>query len=177
VKEGDRQATSTLLFSKSIVPATSYWRVTPRKIELVVEKEVKGLKWANWGVEKIGRVEPDSTGYKEELDEPLKSKAGPDVSTESNGDKTSTVSSNAPRKGLVKNWEKLQLDDDDEDDKDMNGFFKKLFKNSTPEQRRAMMKSFTESNGTALSTDWNDVKDRTVETVPPEGVEPKKWTQ
>jgi hypothetical protein len=38
-----------------------------------------------------------------------------------------------------------------------------------------MMKSFTESNGTSLSTDWNDVKDRTVKTVPPEGVEAKKW--
>lgn len=38
-----------------------------------------------------------------------------------------------------------------------------------------MMKSFTESNGTSLSTDWTDVKDRTVETVPPEGVEAKKW--
>lgn len=38
-----------------------------------------------------------------------------------------------------------------------------------------MMKSFTESNGTSLSTDWEDVKARTVETVPPEGVEEKKW--
>ena len=38
-----------------------------------------------------------------------------------------------------------------------------------------MMKSFTESNGTALSTDWDDVGRRKVETVPPEGVEPKKW--
>lgn len=38
-----------------------------------------------------------------------------------------------------------------------------------------MMKSFTESSGTSLSTDWNAVKDHTVETVPPEGVEAKKW--
>jgi suppressor of G2 allele of SKP1 len=38
-----------------------------------------------------------------------------------------------------------------------------------------MMKSFIESNGTALSTDWEDVKNRKVETVPPEGVEAKKW--
>lgn len=40
-----------------------------------------------------------------------------------------------------------------------------------------MAKSFTESSGTSLSTDWDDVKARTVETVPPEGVEAKKWEE
>jgi ABC-type transporter MlaC component len=65
--------------------------------------------------------------------------------------------------------------DSDEEESDVNSFFKKLYKNATPEQQRAMMKSFTESSGTSLSTDWNDVKSRTVEAVPPEGVEAKKW--
>lgn len=79
-----------------------------------------------------------------------------------------------------KNWDSIVGAEggdksDDEDGKDVNFFFKKLFKNATPEQQRAMMKSFTESNGTSLSTDWDDVKGRTVETVPPEGVEAKKW--
>ena len=32
-----------------------------------------------------------------------------------------------------------------------------------------MMKSYQESNGTALSTDWNDVKKGKVETRPPDG--------
>lgn len=74
-----------------------------------------------------------------------------------------------------KNWDTIGEDIDSDEEKDVNVFFKKLFKGATPEQQRAMMKSFTESNGTSLSTDWNDVKDRTVETVPPEGVEAKKW--
>lgn len=83
-----------------------------------------------------------------------------------------TSSRSGPR-----DWDKLVGDDnsDDEDGRDVNFFFKKLFKNATPNQQRAMMKSFTESNGTSLSTDWNDVKDRKVETVPPEGVEAKQW--
>lgn len=75
-----------------------------------------------------------------------------------------------------KNWDTLGDDDEADDTSDVNFFFKKLYKGATPEQQRAMMKSFTESNGTSLSTDWNDVKDRTVETVPPEGVEAKKWS-
>jgi len=38
-----------------------------------------------------------------------------------------------------------------------------------------MMKSYQESNGTALSTDWKDVSKKKVETSPPEGLEAKKW--
>lgn len=72
-----------------------------------------------------------------------------------------------------KNWE--GIGDDEEDERDINAFFKKMYAGATPEQQRAMMKSFTESNGTALSTDWDDVKARKVQTQPPEGVEAKKW--
>ncbi|KAH0429056.1 CS domain-containing protein [Colletotrichum camelliae] len=79
-------------------------------------------------------------------------------------------------KSGAKNWDTVLADEkDDDEEKDINLFFKSLYKGATPEQQRAMMKSFTESNGTALSTDWNDVKGRTVETQPPEGVEAKKW--
>jgi len=78
-------------------------------------------------------------------------------------------------KGGPKNWETLAVPGEDEETGDANHFFKQLFAGSTPDQQRAMMKSFTESNGTALSTDWNDVKSRKVETLPPDGVEAKKW--
>lgn len=74
-----------------------------------------------------------------------------------------------------KDWDNIGADIDSDEEKDVNAFFKKLYKGSNPEQQRAMMKSFIESNGTSLSTDWNDVKDRTVETHPPEGVEARKW--
>jgi len=48
-------------------------------------------------------------------------------------------------------------DDDDEDKEDVNYFFKKLFKNADPETQKAMNKSYTESGGTALSTNWEEV--------------------
>jgi suppressor of G2 allele of SKP1 len=50
-----------------------------------------------------------------------------------------------------------------------------LYKNADDDTRKAMMKSYQESNGTALSTNWEDVRKGTVETKPPEGVEAKKW--
>ncbi|SPO06112.1 related to SGT1 protein [Cephalotrichum gorgonifer] len=76
-----------------------------------------------------------------------------------------------------KNWEAIVGDDDDDDADagDPNAWFKKLYAGGTDEQRRAMMKSFTESNGTALSTDWSDVGGRKVETKPPDGVEAREW--
>ena len=36
--------------------------------------------------------------------------------------------------------------------------FQKLYADATDEQRRAMVKSYQESNGTSLSTNWDEVK-------------------
>ena len=71
----------------------------------------------------------------------------------------------------------LEDDDDYEGGDEANHFFKKLFKGASPEAQRAMMKSYTESNGTALSTDWNEVSKGKVETVPPDGMEAKEWAK
>ena len=39
------------------------------------------------------------------------------------------------------------------------------------------MKSYVESNGTALSTNWEQVKQGKVETSPPDGMTAKKWDE
>ncbi|OAP60144.1 hypothetical protein AYL99_05146 [Fonsecaea erecta] len=47
----------------------------------------------------------------------------------------------------------------------VDGFFKKLYASADEDTRRAMMKSFYESNGTALSTNWKEVGSKKVEEV------------
>jgi suppressor of G2 allele of SKP1 len=59
-----------------------------------------------------------------------------------------------------KNWDKIDVDDDDEQGKDAMGFFQSLFAGADDDTRRAMMKSYVESNGTSLSTNWDEVKAR-----------------
>lgn len=77
-----------------------------------------------------------------------------------------------------KNWDAILDDEDDAGEADdVNAFFKRLYKDATPDQQRAMMKSFTESNGTSLSTSWDSVKEGKVECVPPPGVEAKRYDQ
>lgn len=66
-------------------------------------------------------------------------------------------------------------EDDGESGDAVNDFFKKMYKNADDDTKKAMMKSFQESNGTALSTNWADVKKGPVKTQPPDGLEAKKW--
>ncbi|KAI1115584.1 SGS domain-containing protein [Nemania sp. NC0429] len=75
------------------------------------------------------------------------------------------------------NWDKIDEDAEEEAQKnaDVNSFFQQIYEGADEDTKRAMMKSFVESNGTALSTSWNDAKDKTYQTQPPDGVEAKKW--
>lgn len=75
-----------------------------------------------------------------------------------------------------KNWDKLMGDEEDEKDGDnVDHFFKQLYKDADPDTKRAMMKSYQESNGTSLSTNWADVGSKKFETSPPDGMIAKKW--
>ncbi|KKK12353.1 hypothetical protein AOCH_001287 [Aspergillus ochraceoroseus] len=49
----------------------------------------------------------------------------------------------------------------------VDGFFKKLYANADDDTRRAMVKSFVESQGTSLSTNWNEVSQGKVKSHPP----------
>ncbi len=59
-------------------------------------------------------------------------------------------------------------------DSTLNSFFQKIFGDADEDTKRAMMKSYQESGGTTLSTNWDEVKRAKVEVKPPAGSEWKK---
>lgn len=69
------------------------------------------------------------------------------------------------------------IDDDLDGSDPVQGFFQKIYKDADPDTRRAMIKSYQESNGTSLSTNWSEVGKGPVETSPPEGMVAKKWME
>lgn len=86
-------------------------------------------------------------------------------------------------KKKTKDWSKIKFNDDDDDgdeliednDGSADAFFQKIYANADPDTQKAMMKSFIESNGTTLNTNWDDVKTGEVKPSPPEGMELKHW--
>ncbi|CAD1812433.1 SGS domain family protein [Candida parapsilosis] len=71
------------------------------------------------------------------------------------------------------NWNSFKVDDDK--DGEQKDFFQTLFKDMDEDSRRAMMKSYVQSNGTVLTTNWEEAKNKEFETSPPDGMEAKKW--
>ncbi|OQO14032.1 hypothetical protein B0A48_00907 [Cryoendolithus antarcticus] len=167
----------------AVQPENSTVRVLTTKIEVILAKTVAGQKWS-----KLESDEPVTAGAEDSTSEPTSDNVAKRAvfAAPAAGPVYPTSSKSGP-----KNWDKItddlgksdkkhksggiEDDDDYEGGDEANHFFKKLFKGSSPEVQRAMMKSYTESNGTALSTNWEEVSKAKVETTPPDGMEAKKW--
>ncbi|KAL0688179.1 hypothetical protein Bca4012_087856 [Brassica carinata] len=87
-----------------------------------------------------------------------------------------------PSSKKVKDWDKLEAevnkqekDEKLEGDAALDKSLREMYSNADEDMRRAMSKSFVESNGTVLSTNWKEVGAKTIESTPPDGMELKKW--
>lgn len=156
------------------------------KIEITLRKKTPGQKWnaleaSQADIKLADREAATGTGSKPAND------MGPSYPTSSrhgakDWDKlASNLTTKSKSKSKSKDQGKDKIKEDeagDESDADsvdsdygggdpVDGFFKKLYGNADPDTRRAMMKSYVESQGTSLSTNWNEVSQGKVEARPP----------
>ncbi|XP_058489153.1 protein SGT1 homolog isoform X3 [Solea solea] len=83
---------------------------------------------------------------------------------------------------LTCKWDQMVVDLNEEEKKEnlegdaaLNKLFQQIYTDGSDEVKRAMNKSFMESGGTVLSTNWKDVAKKTVEMNPPDDVEFVKY--
>ncbi|KAF9111181.1 Protein SGT1 A [Mortierella sp. AM989] len=140
--------------SHPIIPSESKFEILSTKIEIQLKKDCFGIKW--------GALEGDDANAGSMATTTAAAPAYPSSSKKS------------------KNWDALEKEAAKEEekadgDKALNQLFAQIYKDADDNTKRAMMKSFTESNGTCLSTNWDEVGKGTVETRPPEGMIARKY--
>jgi len=139
-----------------IQPNEMKWKVFPSKIEIKLKK-YEDMMWST-----------------------LENKCETSKSAESKTEEVVKVYPSS--KSQKKDWDKIaedikkeEADEKLEGEAALNQLFQKIYSESSDETRKAMNKSFMESGGTVLSTNWNEVGEKKVDVKPPDGMEWKKW--
>ncbi|XP_037070594.1 protein SGT1 homolog [Pollicipes pollicipes] len=138
-----------------VLPERSSWRVLASKLEVKLHKE-EAHRWST--LEGDGRA--------------------PSVRPAA-GQLPPAYTSSAPG---GRDWDAIAADirrqeeqEKPEGEEALNSLFQKIYADGSDDVKKAMQKSFTESGGTVLSTNWQDIGKKKTEIKSPDGMEFKKW--
>ncbi|RKO91395.1 HSP20-like chaperone, partial [Blyttiomyces helicus] len=137
-----------------IDPSGSKFAILSTKIEIKIKKERAGIKW--------GALEGEETG-------PVA-----DVASVQADDRPVYPSSSKKKH----DWDRVAREveaEKPEGEQALNALFQNIYKDASDDVKRAMLKSYQESNGTCLSTNWAEVGRAPVPVTPPEGMIAKKY--
>ena len=133
----------------------------PEKQSLTVELDIDGKHcmkaWAFYGEVDPSTVKVDKGGVKVEIT----------LQKTAQANWPRPLSEDANIKPLYAKWQTVKFEEEEDKGEGLDHFLQKIYRDATPEQRRAMNKSMLESKGTVLSTNWDEVGSKTVEPHPP----------
>ena len=148
----------------SIKPDETKVEVLSTKVEMKLPKTEGGKQWADL-------VVPEEKEKKE--------KEAGEVAGDGAGGAPGEQKKKSPKDWakLEAELEELEKQEKPEGEAALQALFKDIYSKADEDTQRAMMKSFQESNGTVLSTNWNEVGKKKVEIQPPQGMEAKPYEQ
>lgn len=142
--------------SHEIIPNKCSFRITPFKIEIYLRKS-KLFTWKN--------LQSDAK----------QSKTIPAKVSDYSAAPAYPIWRRNKECSVVKEQLKEESSQIPDDDYTLIQLLQEVYERGSDEVKKAMNKSFTESKGTVLSTDWEEIGRGEVEVRPPDGVEFKKW--
>ena len=134
---------------EEIIPSECSYNILSTQVQVKLVKKIQGIKWDS--------LEGSSSALTQMAD----------------GSKEYPSSSKKKH-----DWDSLVKEEDaekPEGEQALNALFQSIYANASEDTKRAMMKSYVESNGTCLSTNWEDVGKKNVEVTPPDGMIAKKF--
>jgi len=155
-----------------IVPKQSSYRVISAKVEIKMKK-AEGIRWSS--------LETDNESHFSNATATSNTtKSSHTDATKNKEDKVSRVYPSSAH--TTRDWDRLEKEVQEEEKKEnmegegaLNKLFQQIYADGNEETRRAMNKSFQESGGTVLSTNWGEVGKEKVDIKPPDSMEWKKY--
>jgi suppressor of G2 allele of SKP1 len=168
----------------AVDPASVAIKYNNRNVEITVRKVMQGFHWA--GLERkgvIAAVKPTSAA----------AAAAAGISTT---ELPATVADALPQAASAlsypnskgRDWSRFKPEEEDENegiappdskkhsgDEGLQKLFRKIYADADDDTKRAMMKSYQESGGTVLSTNWKEIGAKRTERKAPHGMVMKRW--